>query len=304
MSKISRIGELALERQKVIQKVNEGELEVIDTGFEALNKRTGGFRAGDFIVIGARPAMGKTTFAQNLAYNVATRNGKGKGVLFFSMEMANNEIVDRMISDTSGVDNWKIRRGVHLEAEELKNIDKAVVNFETLSFYIDDTTHMTVADFKSRVREMVDECDVNVVFVDHLSLLLPYNKECADYETKLDEATQTLRDLAREFKLVLVLMVELPRLICDNCETGEFSEYEFRPNLLSLKPFGSLAQDASTVMFLHRPDYYRLNEEDYTPSNVTELVVAKNAHGGGGVVKLAFDFDALRFTQFSDKETI
>ena len=130
----------AFDRLEELHK-NKGALRGLKTGFRDLDKKTAGFQQGDLIIIGARPAMGKTTFAQNLAYNIASINKRG--VLFFSMEMAANEIVDRMISDVSGVDNWKMRTG-NTTDEEFQRIGDALAEMDEIPIYIDDTSSMTM----------------------------------------------------------------------------------------------------------------------------------------------------------------
>ena len=143
---------------------NKGALRGLKTGFRDLDKKTAGFQKGDLIIIGARPAMGKTTFAQNLAYNVATRNGDKKGVLFFSMEMAKAEIVDRMVSDISGVDSWKIRTG-NVSDEDFARIGDALGEMNEVPLYIDDTSSMTILELRNKARRAVHDHNITMVIL-------------------------------------------------------------------------------------------------------------------------------------------
>ncbi|MBQ2623001.1 replicative DNA helicase [Candidatus Saccharibacteria bacterium] len=269
---------------------NKGALRGLKTGFRDLDKMTAGFHKGDLIIIGARPAMGKTTFAQNLAYNIATINNRG--VLFFSMEMANNEIIDRMISDVSGVDNWKIRTG-NINSEEHQRLMDALGEMDNVPIFIDDTSSMTIVELRNKARRAMHDHDIGIVIVDYLQLITGDDRYKGNRVQEVTEISRGLKILARELGIPVVALSQLSRTV-----TGRDNP---RPLLSDLRDSGSIEQDADLVMFLHRPDYYHQNDDDYEETNITELIVAKHRHGAVGKVDLYFHPELLRFMSL-DKE--
>ena len=260
----------AFDRIEELHK-NKGALRGLKTGFKDLDNKTAGFQKGDLIIIGARPAMGKTTFAQNLAYNIASINKKG--VLFFSMEMAANEIVDRMISDVSGVDNWKMRTG-NLSDEEFAKIGDALGEMDEIPIYIDDTSSMTIVELRNKARRAMHDHDIGIVIVDYLQLIQGSDRYAGNRVQEVTEISRGLKILARELKIPVVALAQLSRNV-----TGRDDP---RPVLSDLRESGSIEQDADLVMFLHRVDYYHMNEEGYEPTNITELLIQKHRLDAGG----------------------
>ena len=263
---------------------NRGALRGLKTGFRDLDAKTAGFQKGDLIIIGARPAMGKTTFAQNLAYNAATSNKKG--VLFFSMEMAKSEIVDRMVSDISGVDNWKIRTG-NVSEEDFTKIGDALGDLDETPIFIDDTSSMTILELRNKARRAAHDHDLGMVVVDYLQLLQGSDRYAGNRVQEVTEISRGLKTLARELEIPVVALAQLSRNV-----TGRDDP---RPVLSDLRESGSIEQDADIVMFLHRPDYYRQNQDDFEPTNITELILAKHRHGPVGKIELYFHPELLRF---------
>lgn len=263
---------------------NKGALRGLKTGFRDLDNKTAGFQPGDLIIIGARPAMGKTTFAQNVAYNAATINKRG--VLFFSMEMANSEIVDRMISDVSGVDNWRIRTG-NVSDEDFAKIGDALGEMDEVPLYIDDTSSMTILELRNKARRAAHDHDIGLIIVDYLTLLQGSDRYAGNRVQEVTEISRGLKTLARELKIPVIALAQLSRQV-----TGRDDP---RPVLSDLRESGSIEQDADLVMFLHRPDYYRQNQDDFEPTNITELIIAKHRHGPVGKIELYFHPELLRF---------
>lgn len=270
---------------------NKGALRGLKTGFRDLDHKTAGFQKGDLIIIGARPAMGKTTFAQNLAYNVATRNG-GKGVLFYSMEMASNEIVDRMVSDISGVDAWKIRTA-NLGDEDFAKIGDALGEMSEVPLYLDDTSSMTILELRNKTVRAAHDHNIGMVIVDYLQLLQGSDRYAGNRVQEVTEISRGLKTLARELEIPVIALAQLSR--------GVTGRDDPRPVLSDLRESGSIEQDADLVMFLHRVDYYHMNEPDYQMTNITELILAKHRHGPVGKVELYFHPELLRFMSL-DKE--
>jgi replicative DNA helicase len=273
----------AFDRLEELHK-NKGALRGLKTGFRDLDKKTAGFQKGDLVIIGARPAMGKTTFAQNLAYNIANINKKG--VLFFSMEMADREIVDRMISDVSGVDNWKMRTG-NLSDEEFQKIGDALADMDELPIYIDSTSSMTIMELRNKARRAMHDHDIGIIIVDYLQLISGSNKYAGNRVQEVSEVSRGLKILARELSIPVVALAQLSRNV-----TGRDDP---RPVLSDLRDSGSIEQDADLVMFLHRPDYYKQNQEGYEDTHITELLIAKHRHGAVGKIELYFHPELLRF---------
>lgn len=273
----------AFDRIEELHK-NKGALRGLKTGFRDLDKKTAGFQKGDLVIIGARPAMGKTTFAQNLAYNIASINKKG--VLFFSMEMAANEIIDRMISDVSGVDNWKMRTG-NLTDEEFSRIGDALGEMDEIPIYIDDTSSMTIVELRNKARRAMHDHDIGIVIVDYLQLIQGSDRYKGNRVQEVTEISRGLKILARELEIPVIALAQLSRNV-----TGRDDP---RPVLSDLRESGSIEQDADLVMFLHRPDYYRQNDDNYEETHITELLVAKHRHGAVGKIELYFHPELLRF---------
>ncbi|MBR3131927.1 replicative DNA helicase [Candidatus Saccharibacteria bacterium] len=277
----------AFDRIEELHK-NKGALRGLKTGFRDLDKKTAGFQKGDLIIVGARPAMGKTTFAQNLAYNIASINNKG--VLFFSMEMAANEIVDRMISDVSGVDNWRMRTG-NLSDEEFQRIGEALGEMDELPVYIDDTSSMTIMELRNKARRAMHDHDIGIVIVDYLQLISGSDRYAGNRVQEVTEISRGLKILARELEIPVVALAQLSR--------GVTGRDDPRPVLSDLRESGSIEQDADLVMFLHRTDYYKKPEEEET--HITELLIRKHRHGAIGTIELYFHPELLRFMSL-DKE--
>ncbi|MBR3131240.1 replicative DNA helicase [Candidatus Saccharibacteria bacterium] len=281
----------AYDRMEELQK-NKGALRGLKTGFHDLDKITAGFQKGDLIIIGARPAMGKTTFAENLAYNAATINNKG--VLFFSMEMASAEIVDRMISDVSGIDNWKIRTGNVTEGD-YSAITDALEEMESVPLYIDDSSVMSILELRNKARRAAHEHNIGMIIVDYLQLLSGSDvyRKTGQRVQEVSEISRGLKQIARELEIPVIALAQLSRNV-----TGREDP---RPVLSDLRESGSIEQDADLVMFLHRVDYYHMNEPDYQQTNITELIIGKHRHGQVGKVELYFHPELLRFVSL-DKD--
>ena len=273
----------AFDRMEELHR-NKGALRGLKTGFHDLDKKTAGFQKGDLIIIGARPAMGKTTFAENLAYNAASINNRG--VLFFSMEMANQEIVDRMISDIAGVDNWRIRTG-NLQDDDFSRISDALGEMDSIPLYLDDASSMTILELRNKARRAAHDHDIGMIIVDYLQLLQGSDRYAGNRVQEVTEISRGLKQLARELEIPVVALAQLSR--------GVTGRDDPRPVLSDLRESGSIEQDADLVMFLHRVDYYNQNKPDFEPTNITELIIAKHRHGPVGKIELYFHPELLRF---------
>ncbi|MCG5125615.1 replicative DNA helicase [Candidatus Saccharibacteria bacterium] len=272
----------AYDRMEMLSK-NKGALRGLKTGFRDLDNKTAGLQKGDLIIIGARPAMGKTTFAQNLAYNVAGINKCG--VLFFSMEMAKNEIVDRIISTTSNVDSWRIRTG-NISNDDFAKIGDALGEMGEIPLYLDDTSSMTILELRNKARRAHHDHNIGLIIVDYLQLITGSDRYAGNRVQEVTEISRGLKILARELEIPVIALAQLSR--------GVTGRDDPRPVLSDLRESGSIEQDADLVMFLHRVDYYH-QEEGYEPTNITELLMAKHRHGAIGKIELYFHPELLRF---------
>lgn len=280
------IGDLlpdVLEKMEMLRN-NKGSLRGLKTGFRDLDKKTAGFQKGDLVIIGARPAMGKTSLALNLTYNIASINKKG--VLVFSLEMSVDEIVQRIVSDVASVDNWKIRNGTYTE-EEFQRVNDAMAEISDLPIYIDDTSSMNIMELRNKARRAMHDHNIGVIIIDYLQLLQGSDRYKGQRVQEVTEISRNLKILARELEIPVIALAQLSRNV-----TGREDP---RPVLSDLRESGSIEQDADLVMFLHRPDYYQQFKEDYEKTNITELLIAKHRHGAIGKIELYFCEEFTRF---------
>ena len=262
----------------------------IPTGFSYLDKvLAGGFHRSDLILIGARPGMGKTSFALNVARNMAV---KGRKVLFFSLEMSNEQLAQRIISTEARIVSNKLRTGEISDADWEK-LGLALQNLVNAELYFDDTANITVPEMKARVRRMKG---IDCVVIDYLQLMSGA-KRTENRVQEISEITRSLKLMAKDLNIPVVTCSQLSR------NTAKTSDH--RPQLTDLRESGSIEQDADIVLMLHREDYYNNADENNEPENVTantaEVLVAKNRHGSTEKVKVAWNAE---FTMFSTLERI
>lgn len=256
----------------------------IPTGLPTLDRITTGLNRSDLIIVGARPGMGKTAFALNLARNVAMK--QNRKVAFFNLEMSKEQMVNRLLAAEARVEGKKLRTGL-LSKDEWNRIYAAAAVLCKIPMYLDDTASITVPEMKARLRRLKD---VGFVVVDYLQLMQSAKKT----ENRVQEVTQITRDLkimAKELNVPLVVCAQLARA----------AEKNKRPALSDLRESGSIEQDADQVLFLYRDEYYKDQKDDPTATELgtAEVIVAKNRHGESGTVKMAF---SGQFMQFSELE--
>ena len=271
---------------------NRGALRGLKTGFTDLDKWTAGLQKGDLIIVGARPAMGKTTFAQNLAFNVAEINKVP--VLFFSMEMAKAEIIDRMIAPVAEVDSWKIRNG-DISDEAFAKIGDALGEMSDIPVLIDDTSSMTILELRNKARRAKHDHNIGLVIVDYLQLIQGSDRYAGNRVQEVTEISRGLKILARELEIPVIALAQLSRNTTNRDDP--------HPLLSDLRESGSIEQDADLVLFLHRRDYYdpNRNNPDFVPTNITELMMAKHRHGPMTNIELFFDGPKNRFLSVDKK---
>lgn len=257
----------------------------IPTGFGMLDKYINGLNKANLILIGARPAMGKTSFALNLAQNITM--GARKKCIIFSLEMKKAELAERLLSAQSGVESQKLKTG-ELTNDEWVRLGNAAGQFNDVELYLDDTSSITVPEIKSRVRRMRN---VDCIIIDYLGLISSAVKK----ENRVQEVSEITRNLK-----MMAKDLDIPVVCCAQLSRGtEGHGKNHKPQLADLRESGSIEQDADIVLFLYREDYYRddvkEDKRDEIDANKTELIVAKNRHGATGTIEMTFDKEFTRF---------
>ena len=260
----------------------------ISTGYRDLDDVIAGLNKSDLILIGARPAMGKTSFALNLARNVAVI-GKRK-TLMFSLEMTKEQLAMRVLSTEARVNSAKMRTG-ELDGEDWQRLGIATNALSNVELYFDDTSSITVPEMKARIRRLRD---VECVIIDYLGLIRPAGR--------VENRVQAVSEITRELKL-MAKDLAIPVIVCAQLSRGTESRGgSHRPQLADLRESGSIEQDADIVLMLYRPDYYSNNddqdENDETQqmANKAEIIVAKNRHGETNDINMIWDGQYTRFT--------
>lgn len=285
---VSEVFDTLTKLQSDDPKVKE-QLMGMTTGFSYLDKvLAGGLHRSNLILIGARPAMGKTSFALNIARNMAV---KGRKVLFFSLEMSKEELAKRIISTEACVVSEKLRTG-DLSDKDWMDLGTALENLLNAELYFDDTATITVPEMKARVRRMKD---VDCVIIDYLQLMSG-SKKTDNRVQEVTEITRSLKLMAKDLNIPVVTCSQLSRGVAKD------GKKDHRPQLTDLRESGSIEQDADIVLMLHREAYYQngdkeeLTEEEKALANIAEVIVAKNRHGSTENVKLAWNPEFTRFS--------
>lgn len=261
----------------------EAHKKGLSSGFSSLDKVIFGLNPSDLILIAARPAMGKTSFAMNIAVNAAKIN-RGKKVAVFSLEMSCEQLVARMLSSEGRISSEQVRTG-QISFTEWKGLNQAAEMLHSLELYIDDTANITIGEMKAKLRRMNN---LGLVVIDYLQLMST-NRKDGNRVNEISEITRNLKIMAKELNVPVITLSQLSR--------GPESRPDKRPTLPDLRESGSIEQDADIVLLLYRDYYYTKNEDNIDSS---ECIIAKNRHGETRTVNLRFDG---QFTRFSDVET-
>ena len=261
---------------------NKGAIRGVKTGYRDLDNMTAGLQRSDLIILAARPAMGKTTLVTNLAYNVATLNKQS--VLFFSLEMSKEQLIDRMLADVSGVDAWNIRTG-NLSDEDFAKLSEASGEMAEAPIFIDDTPGLTVLEMRTKARRAAHQQPLGLIVIDYLQLIQASGgRSDGNRVQEVSEISRGLKLLARELNVPVIALSQLSRTV--------ESRSPQIPQLADLRESGSIEQDADIVMFIYREAYYN---PDTDRENITDLIIAKHRNGPTGKVELYFHPERLRF---------
>ena len=256
----------------------------VPTGFIDLDRMTAGLHGSEFILIAARPAMGKSAFALNIATYAATR--ANVPVAIFSLEMSKEQVGNRILCSEALVDSNNVRTG-DLNDEELSKLAETSGELSQAPIYIDDTAGITITEMRARCRKLKLEKNIGLVVVDYLQLIQGSGKT-SGREQEIAEISRSLKILAKELEIPVIALSQLSRAV----EARD----DHRPMLSDLRESGSIEQDADIVMFLYRDDYYN---EDSPEKNVAEVIIAKQRAGSTGTVKLAW---IGNYTKFANLE--
>ena len=258
----------------------------VPTGFTDLDYRTAGLHGSELILIAARPAMGKTAFALNLASNAAIR-GK-TGVAIFSLEMSKDQLVNRMLCSEAMVDSNKMRTG-KLEEDDWAKLAQAIGPLSEANVFIDDTPGITVMEIRTKCRKLKLEKNIGLVIIDYLQLITGNGKKGGSREQEISEISRSLKILAKELNVPVIALSQLSRAV--------EQRPDHRPMLSDLRESGAIEQDADIVMFLYRDDVYNKESEK---KDIAEVIIAKQRGGSTGTVDLLW---MGSYTKFVNLET-
>ena len=264
---------------------NKGDITGVGSGFMDLDAKTSGFQKGDMVLIAARPSMGKTTFALNIAEHAALR--EGKSVVIFSLEMSKDQLAYKLLCSEANVDMLALRTG-NLEDKDWDSIARASGPLSKAKIYIDDTAGVTVMEMRSKCRRIKIEHGIDLIMIDYLQLMSGSGSESRQQE--VSEISRSIKALAKEMECPVIALSQLSR--------APEQRADHRPMLSDLRESGSIEQDADVVMFLYRDEYYNKETEE---KNVGECIIAKQRNGPVGTVKLAW---LGQFSKFGNLDTV
>ena len=262
-------------------RASDDRVTGIKTGYTELDKKTNGFQRGDLIILAARPAMGKTAFALNLALNVAQLNSQATAI--FSLEMGADQLMKRILSCKSQVESSKLRSG-YLRDDEFSALNESANELMHTKLYIDDSAAIKMAEIHAKCRKLKAEQGLDLVVIDYLQLISGSGKGNGDNrQQEVSEISRSLKIMAKELNVPVIALSQLSRSV-------EARKDDKRPMLSDLRESGAIEQDADIVLFLYRDAYYAKPDEanEQTLDN-TEIIFAKHRNGATGSVMLAFN---------------
>ncbi|MEZ4388006.1 MAG: replicative DNA helicase [Candidatus Krumholzibacteriia bacterium] len=262
---------------------NGSDVTGLRSGFVQMDRMTSGLQKGDLLILAARPSMGKTSLALNLAYNVATRENAGTAI--FSLEMGREQLVLRMLCSATGFNLHNVRRG-KLRAEDWPRLTRACDQLSRAPVYIDDTPGMTVLEMKSKARRLQQQHGLGLIIIDYLQLMTG-SARAESRQQEISQISRSLKGMAKDLNVPVLALSQLSRAV--------ESRADHKPMLSDLRESGSIEQDADVVMFIFREEYY--NPDDEEVRNKATVIVGKQRNGPTGEFDLHFHKE---FTRFSD----
>ncbi|NBV77375.1 replicative DNA helicase [bacterium] len=286
----------AWERLEKLQK-HENGMRGVPTGFKELDTMLSGFQKSDLIILAARPSMGKTSLALDIARQTAVNHKTAVGI--FSLEMSSQQLVDRMLSAQSGVNSWRLRTGRVKEADDFERLQMGMASLSEAPIYIDDKASSSVLTMRSVARRLKTEKDLGLIIIDYLQLIIPTHSRASDSMVQqVTEISRALKGMARELDVPVLALSQLSRAV---------EQRGGKPRLSDLRDSGSIEQDADVVMFIHREDMSG-NRTENEKTGITEVLIEKHRNGPVGKVELKFNeatasFISLEKTDFGDFTT-
>ncbi|WP_433946976.1 replicative DNA helicase [Paenibacillus sp. SN-8-1] len=272
------------ERVEVLHQ-NRGTTTGVSSGFADLDKMTSGFQRNDLIIVAARPSVGKTAFALNIAQNAAVRSKET--VAIFSLEMSAAQLVQRMICAEANLDAGVMRTGDFKSDDDWSKLTMGIAALSEAEIYIDDTPGVTVADIRAKCRRLKKERGLGMIVIDYLQLIHGRGKAGENRQQEVSEISRTLKQIARELEVPVIALSQLSR--------GVEQRQDKRPMMSDLRESGSIEQDADIVAFLYRDDYYNQETEK---KNIIEIIIAKQRNGPVGTVELVFLKNYNKFANY------
>lgn len=257
------------------------QLRGLPTGFRALDHLLAGLQKSDLVILAARPSMGKTSLAMNIAQNVAIKTGVPVGI--FSLEMSKEQLIDRLLAGEARIDSWKLRTG-NLEDRDFEKLNKAMGVLAEAPIYIDDSAMANVMEMRTKARRLQSEHDLGLIVIDYLQLMSGRNNQSDNRVQEISEISRGLKGLARELNVPVVALSQLSRSV--------EARHPQIPQLSDLRESGSIEQDADVVMFIYREDYYNKESER---QNIADIFIKKHRNGPTGDVELYFEADKMLF---------
>jgi replicative DNA helicase len=276
----------------------------IPSGFHKLDKITSGWQKSNLIIIAARPAMGKTAFALSMARNIAV--DQRIPIAMFSLEMSNVELVNRLISNVCQIRNDKIRSG-QLEPYEWIQLDNKITELQGAPIYVDDTPQLSIFELRTKARRMVHDHGVKLIMIDYLQLMNANGSKFGSRQEEVSTISRSLKGLAKELDIPIIALSQVNRNVEQRGtmpgSTNEGQDAK-RPQLSDLRESGAIEQDADMVIFIHRPEYYKImNIEGVGDTKgQAEIIIAKHRNGAVGSVWLTFKSEFARFLNREDNE--
>ncbi len=284
---------------EIIQKAasNKDGLTGVPSGFTKLDDITSGWQPSDLIIIAGRPAMGKTSFALSIAKNIAVDHGQP--IAFFSLEMNNVQLVNRLISNVCEIMGSKILSG-QLDDEEWRRLDKNIRNLMGAPVYVDDTPGLSIFELRTKARRLVREKGVKIIMIDYLQLMNANGMKFGNRQEEVSTISRSLKGMAKELNIPIIALSQLNRSVDTRDSTKGIDGK--RPQLSDLRESGAIEQDADMVLFVHRPEYYHLyaDENGRDLRGMAQIIIAKHRKGATGDVLLTFKGEYTRFANPED----
>lgn len=279
--------------QQIEKAKNQKEgLSGVPSGFTALDRITSGWQKTDLVIVAARPSMGKTAFVLSMAREMAVAHNKS--VALFSLEMSSIQLVTRLIAAETELGSQKLKSG-RLEDWEWEHLNRKISSLDKAPIFIDDTPALSIFEFRAKCRRLKMQYDIEVVIVDYLQLMTAGSDNRGSREQEVSMISRSLKAIAKELNIPIMALSQLNRSV----ESREGK----RPQLSDLRESGAIEQDADLVLFIHRPEYYGITEDDSGNSllGVAEIIIAKHRNGATGDVHLSFKKELAKFSDMENQ---